>query len=168
MSSRCRRISARDDEGFTLLEVVVSMALLMMALTSMMTVFTSIQRTTVKQDQRVNAADAARTTLERITKDLRQADSFNAASGPAVLDMQTYVNGVATRVIYSAAGSTLTRTVGTASQPILGSLSSTTLFTFAPSITSPTLVSVSLGVYPYRNDTDNVVSLKSDVRLRNR
>jgi Tfp pilus assembly protein PilW len=144
------------------------MALLLLVMASMMTVFTSIQRTTVKQEQRAHGRDDVRVALERITKDLRQASAINTGSGGALLDMQTYVNGTATRVVYTASGTNLTRTVGSTSRVILGRLSSTSLFTYAPAAPAATLVGVTLGIHPYPTDTSTVVSLSSDVRLRNR
>lgn len=144
------------------------MALLLMVMAAMMTLFTSIQRTTTRQEQRAYARDGVRGALERITKDVRQATSIDAVSGATLLDMQTYVDGVPTRVVYTASGTTLTRTVGSTSRPILGDLSSTSLFTYTPAPSTATLVSVSISVRPYATDPTVVVTLTSDVRLRNR
>lgn len=143
------------------------MALLLLVVTSMTTFFSSIQRTTSKQELRTRATDGARIALDRMVKDVRQAESFYPGSGASVLDMDTYVDGVAKRVTYTASGTTLTRSVGSASAPILGDLASTALFTFTPSVTTPTLVTLTVSVHPYPDDAETV-TVTSEVHLRNR
>lgn len=167
MSSLWRRTSAPEG-GFTLMELVVTMALMALVVTSMVTLFSSIQRTTIRQEQRGATTEEIRLAMDRITKDARQAEGFRSGSSASVLDMDTYVNGIATRVIYTASGATLTRTVGSATRTLLARLSSTSLFTYAPSVASPTLVRVTIQAGTSAVAGTATVSLTSDVRLRNR
>lgn len=144
------------------------MSLLLLVMASMMTFFAGMQRNTAKQEQRAHAADAIRGAIERVAKDVRQAEDVNTGSGASLLSVDTYVDGVETTVVYSASGGTLTRTIGANAQPILGNLASTAVFTYTPSVTSPTLIQISISAYPYPVDTTTTVTITSDVRLRNR
>jgi len=167
MSSRFRRISAPDD-GVTLIELVVTMALMSLVVTSMVTFFSVIQRTTVRQEKRSQAIDEVRVVMDRMTKEVRQSEVIRSGSGASRLDMDTYVNGVATRIIYAVSGTSLTRTVGATTLTVLTRLTSTTLFTYVPNVTTPTLISLSFQVRPLQFKTDpTIISLSSDVRLRN-
>lgn len=144
------------------------MALLLLVMGSMMTFFSAIQRTTAKQEQRAHGSDELRGAMERVVKDVRQVESVNGGSSASVLNVATYVNGVATTIVYTASGTTLTRRVGATTQTILTDLASTALFTYKPLLAAPTLIGVTISVRPYASDATTTISLTSDVRLRNR
>ena len=142
------------------------MMLLLVIVGSLLTVFESVQRTQMFTQERSQTLDDMRVALSRITKEARQASSVAPTSTASKLDLQTYVNGVATQVVYEAAGSTLTRTAGGSAAPILSNLNSTVVFTYAPAVTQTQVVTITLNVHPVRRP-DTVVSLTSEVRLRN-
>lgn len=168
MSSRLRRTSA-PEEGFTLLELVITTALLLLVVSSMLTFFVSVQRTTTRQEQRSHTTDDVRLAMDRITKEVRQAQTIRTGSGASVLDMDTYVNGVAKHIVYTASGTSLTRTIDGVTQTLLTRLSSISPFTYTPSVTAPTLVGVTIQSRTQTSTAEAaVVSLTSDVRLRNR
>lgn len=135
----------------------------------MLTFFVSVQRTTTRQEQRSHTTDDVRLAMDRITKEVRQAETIRSGSSTSVLDMDTFINGVATRVTYTASGTTLTRTVGSTTQTVLTRLSSITPFAYTPSVTAPTLIGVTLQARTQTSTAEAaIVSLTSDVRLRNR
>ncbi|MCA1834186.1 MAG: PilW family protein [Actinomycetota bacterium] len=163
---RSPRISAEG--GFTVAEITVTMMLLLIVMVSLVTVFESVQRTQVFTQERSQSLDSMRLAIDRITKETRQATAINASSTATTLDMQTYVNGVSTHVIYhpDATGTTLLRTVGTKNGVVLTNMNSTSLFTFTPSTTGAQLISITLSVHPARRP-DTVLNLTSEIRLRN-
>jgi prepilin-type N-terminal cleavage/methylation domain-containing protein len=168
MSSRLRRTSAADERGFSLVELVVATALMAIIVAALTTLFTSVQRSTVRQETRGRALDDIRLAMEQVTKDARQAQDVRTGSSASVLDMDTFVNGVATHVVYTASGTTFTRTVGSVTTTLLTKVASTSVFTYVPSLSSPTLISITLQVRPAQFPYDtSVVSLTSDARLRN-
>lgn len=141
--------------------------LLLVVVGSLLTVFESVQRTQMFAQERSQTLDDMRLALDRITKETRQASSVAATSTASVLDMQTYVNGTPTHVVYEASGSALTRAdAGGSPVPILSNLNSTAVFTYAPAVDGAQVVTITLNVHPARRP-DTVVSLTSEVRLRN-
>lgn len=169
MSSRWRRTSARE-EGFTLLEQVVVMALLMIVMTAFLTFFSTLQRTSVRQIARGQANDDVRVVMQRMTKEMRQLSTLRAGSGPSVLDMDTFVDGVAKRITYTASGEVLTRAVdGGAALVVLERLTTTNVFTYAPSLAAPTDITIFLQIRSEKFKADQaLISLTSEVKLRNR
>lgn len=143
--------------------------LLMVVVGSVMGMYQTMQRSSVRQQARSEALDHLRVAMERMTKDIRQAVDIRDASGPSYLEMDTYVNGVEQRVEYDATSGTelVWRTPGT-ELTLLTQLSSSSIFTYAPDVGTATVVTITLGVRPERflGDTD-VIDLVSEVQLRN-
>ena len=169
MSSLSRRISVRNERGFTLVEQLVVMAILMIVVTGMLGFFATLQKTTVRQTARGQALDDVRLVMERLTKETRQMSAIRSASGASVLDMDTYEDGVARRVTYTASGTTLTRSVnGGTALTVLRRLTTTSLFTYSPSVATPTDITIVLTARPEHYVSDAAtVSLESEVKLRN-
>ena len=165
--SRFPRTSA-PDAGFTLIEVLITVTLLVVVVGSMMGVFESVQRSEAFVQNRSEALDEMRLAIDQMSKDIRQATSVSANSTPSYIDIQTYVLGVSKEVVYQATGSTLTRKVGTGTAVrIQTRLTSTNLFTYTDAVSDVSLVGLTLSVNPlHRPDTTLVLS--SEVRLRNR
>lgn len=144
------------------------MMLLLVVVGSLLMIFESVQRTASFTQARVESTDEMRLAIERLTKELRQATSVTSTSSASTLDMQTYVNGVETHVIYAVStdGKTLKRTVGTTTVEVLHELDSTAIFTYTPSVTDLQVVTLSFAVRP-KQRPDTVLRLTSEVRLRN-
>jgi Tfp pilus assembly protein PilW len=166
LRSLFRRTSA--EHGFTLAELTVTMMLMLVVVGALLAVFESVQRTAAFTQARVESTDEMRLAIERLSKELRQASSITSTSAPSVLDMQTYVNGIQTHVVYavSSDGRTLTRTAGTTTTEILHELDTASIFTFTPTVTEAQVVSLTFAVRPVRRP-DTVLRLTSEVRLRN-
>jgi type II secretory pathway pseudopilin PulG len=167
MSSLFRRISARE-EGFTLVELVIVTGLLLMVMVSILSVFSVIQRASVRESARSQESDQVRLAMERLSKEIRQADTVRAGSGASYLDIDSYVNGAATHIVYSASGSLLTRTANGSTTTVLERLSATSIFAYDPDVTNPSVITITLGAKPEFYNTDpTVVTLSSEVQLRN-
>jgi len=167
MRSLFRRISARE-EGFTLVELVIVTGLMLIVLTAILTAFSVIQRASVRESARSEESDSVRIAMERMTKEIRQAVDVRAGSSATFLDIDTYISGIETRVSYTASGTTLTRTSGSSTTTMLERLSSTSVFSYDPDVSNPSVVTVTLGANPEYFKTDStVITLTSEVKLRN-
>jgi type II secretory pathway component PulJ len=167
MSSLFRRISARE-EGFTLLELVVVTTLLMIVMTAILTGFEVVQKASVRESSRSEETDTVRLAMEQMTKDIRQASDVRAGSSASFLDIDTYLNGIAMHVSYTASGTTLKRTANGVTLTLLSRLSTTSLFSYDPSVITPSVVTVTLEASPEYFKTDaTLVTLTSEIKLRN-
>ena len=166
MSSLFRRISA-PEEGFTLLELVVVTTLLMIVMTSILTSFEVVQKASVRESSRSEETDNVRLAMEQMTKEVRQATDVRAGSSASFLDIDTYLNGVATHVSYTASGTTLNRTANGVTLPLLVRLSTTSLFTYDPSVTEPSVITITIQDSPQYFKTDStLITLTSEIQLR--
>jgi|tagenome__1003787_1003787.scaffolds.fasta_scaffold20109483_2 prepilin-type N-terminal cleavage/methylation domain-containing protein len=101
-----RRIQRADDEtGFTLVELVVTMAVMSIVATAMMAVamrsFTTTSTITNRRDVLVDG----RVAIDQMTKQLRQATSIDlGASDESTLKFDTYVNGAPATIIWRVTG----------------------------------------------------------------
>lgn len=156
------------------------MGLLMLVVGSLLTVFESVQRSATFAQERSEALDEMRLTLDRMTKEIRQATWISpdaTKTNASRLEMCTYVLGVTKRVIYqastTAAGTGLTRSEAPCSEgggsPVVvqKELTTTSVFTYVDSIADVSVVELDLSVRPARRP-DTVLVLTSQVRLRNR
>ena len=167
MRSLFRRISARE-EGFTLLELVVVTTLLMVVMTAILTGFEVVQKASVRESSRSEETDQVRLTMEQLTKEIRQASDVRSGSSASYLDIDTYINGTSIHVTYRASGTTLTRTANGVTLTLLDRLSTTSLFSYDPSVTDPTVITVTLQASPQYFKTDStLITLTSEVKLRN-
>lgn len=167
MSSLFRRISA-PEEGFTLLELVVVTTLLMIVITAILTSFEVVQKASVRESSRSEETDKVRLAMEQMTKEIRQAADVRAGSSASFLDVDTYLNGVATHVSYTATGTTLNRTANGVTLPLLDRLSTTSLFTYDPSVTAPSVITITIQDSPQYFKTDStLITLTSEIQLRN-
>jgi hypothetical protein len=106
--------------------------------------------------------------MEQMTKEIRQADDVRAGSTASRLDIDTYLNGVATHVTYVASGTTLTRNANGTTLPLLDRLSTTSLFSYDPAVESPSVITITLQTSPQYFKTDStVITLTSEIKLRN-
>jgi type II secretory pathway pseudopilin PulG len=170
MSSLFRRISARSarEEGFTLLELVVVTTLLMIVMTAILTSFEVVQKASVRESSRSEETDQVRLAMEQITKEIRQATDVRAGSSSSFLDIDTYLNGTATHVSYTASGTTLKRTANGVTLTLVDRLSTTSLFTYDPSVTDTSVITITLQASPQYFKTDStLITLTSEIKLRN-
>jgi type II secretory pathway pseudopilin PulG len=92
-----RRLS--DDRGFTIVEVLISIALLTFVVGAVMAALVLAQNEQVRDANYAYAQNDARTGLDQMVSQIRQATSINA-SGPNYIDMNVNLNGSAYRVGY--------------------------------------------------------------------
>lgn len=165
----------RDDRGFSLTELTIAGALIILVSASALTVLESGARTERGQRARAEAVEDQRIAFERLTKELRQAISVDTASTRSTLIMTTLIEGVEHDVTYDVVDGTLRRSVdGGTAVPVLSGLTSSEVFCYDPSdcllsspdTSTPALVRVSLDVRP---DTQGApaVPLEADIHLRN-
>ena len=110
---------AHDEHGFTIMEVMVTSAILLLVITAAMTFLVAAQRSTSFSTRRGETQDEVRLAMDRLTKDMRQLTRFNTswASGTGSwtghdLDFRTYTvasPNTPVRVRWWVSGTTLYR-----------------------------------------------------------
>ncbi|MGZ4240810.1 MAG: PilW family protein [Actinomycetota bacterium] len=73
---------------------MVVTTLLLVVMTSILTSFESIQKTSVRETARSEESDQVRLAMERVSKEVRQAIDVRVGSSTTVLDIDTYIEGV--------------------------------------------------------------------------
>ena len=154
----------------TIIELMISSALLLIVLVAVLSTFESVSNSQAFQADRTQNLDEMRGVLNRMTKDLRQATTVDEASTPSNITFTTAINGVSTPIVYTASGNTLTRKVGSAAPfTVIKNLASTDIFSYvsADTVTGIQWVGMNLQVTPARLP-DTTLVLDSEVNLRNR
>jgi type II secretory pathway pseudopilin PulG len=183
-----------SEGGFTLAELLISMTLGIIVLTTAVFVFTAGIHVQPRIQKRAMEIQQARTMSERMTRELRQGSNASVSADASQLMILTYVPRSTTcntpsspgstiarcRVFYrcTASGSTssCTRTqcppamlaVGTGcSSPttVVSGLSTSAVFTFSPQVPGQAYVGVRLE-YPAGNG-DDAITIQDGVALRN-
>lgn len=153
----------REEGGFTLIELLVATSFGLVVIGAAFTMFATAIHSQPRDTTKIAAMQQARTTLDRITRELRQGlEVVPSAPTPTAsqLAIVTYVKqatcgGVAAsasipcRVTYTCSGTTCTRVVaqpngsapGTA-VTVASGLSSTNIFTYSPPV-DPSYVGIS-------------------------
>jgi prepilin-type N-terminal cleavage/methylation domain-containing protein len=156
------------EAGFSLIEVMITVALLAVVVGALLTIFESVQRSAAFVQNRSETLDSMRLVVDQMTKEIRQASSVSATSTASTITMNTYVLGVPKTIVYEASGSSLTRSVDGGPAVVLQTrLTSTSIFTYTDSVTNVQLVGLTLTVHPLHRPNTNLV-LTSEARLRNR
>jgi prepilin-type N-terminal cleavage/methylation domain-containing protein len=174
-----RRIG--DEHGFTLPEVLMALVVGLMVVGVSVTVFVGAIRTQPGLNQRDDAISQARTTMERLTRELRQGSTVVTATA-SQLAFVTYVHSascggaysatsMACRVTYSCSGTSCTRveakpdgTSPGSAYAVVSGLSSPNIFNYSPSVSAPTYIGAIL-VFPGQNGSD-AITLSDGVTLR--
>src|SRR6266536_1274827 len=86
-----RRETLREAAGFTLVELLVASALAMVVIGAAVMAFTASIRSQPRIDSQAHAIAQARTTVERLVRELRQGSSVSSASA-SQLSIVTYVD----------------------------------------------------------------------------
>lgn len=116
---------------------------------------------------RAATLDEMRVAMNGLTKDIRQAYNVTSASADR-LEIDTYRQGEPVHVVYAVSGTSLTKDDNDAGPvEIQSGLSSSSVFDYLPSSTSPEVVTVTLSVIP-PDEPEAIVTVTSEVRLRNR
>lgn len=167
MWSRFRRISA-PESGFTLIEMVMSVSLLLVVMASILGIFQVVQRQSAFVKDRSEALDEMRIAVDRMTKEIRQASIVQPDSTASRLEMTTYVLGVEKDIVYEAVGEELTRSVDGGSEVVLQEdLNDVNIFSYTGDTGGVIqVVSLTINVHPERTP-DTTLVLTSEVRLRN-
>lgn len=147
----------------------MTVALLLVVLGGLLTVFESVQRSAAFVQERSETLDEMRIALDQMTKEIRQAEEVKAATSTASrLEMTTYILGVQKTVVYAVTGQTLTKSVGgSGTAPIQTHVAAPSIFTYTTDTAGVIqLVSLNLQVHPERRP-DTTIILTSEARLRN-
>lgn len=165
-----RRINARDEAGVTLVELITTSAILGIVVATMLTSFGVMQRTAARETSRSQTTDQVRVAIDRMAKDIRQAIAVNAGSTASRLDIDTYIDGVEHNVVYDATGvNLLTRAVDGSAVTLLERMTLTTVFTYSPDVSDPSVITIAVTAKPEKFSQDvSEISLASEVQLRNR
>ena len=150
---------------------MIACGLLLLVLGVILASLDDVVRAQSYTNDRTTSLDAMRLTLNRMTRELRQASAINeTTSSPSVVEFDTYGGGGTRHVVYNAAGTVLTRRVNSGNAiSVLTGLASTSLFTYvtAPPVPGAQWIRINLQVRP-KLSPDTVVVLDSEVNLRNR
>jgi Tfp pilus assembly protein PilW len=170
------------DEGFTLTELLVAMTIGIVVMGAGVMVFTAALRSQPKASARLDKVQDARTTSERIVRELRQGWGTSTATS-SQLSLLTYVHSsvcggatsataIACRVTYSCAAGACTRVEsqpdGTApgsARTVVSGISNPIVFSYSPSSTTPSWVGITLQ-FPAGNG-DDAITVEDGAALRN-
>lgn len=180
LRSRIRRL--RDEDGLSIIEVVIGAALACVLAVSALAMLESSSRVAHSQQSRGDALVEVRAAMMRITKDTRQALSLSSTSTRNRIDMRTLDGGREVHVVYELSQGTLYRNscvetssgcaMPTQATPLTTNVTTPSVFCYdvpacessAPRI-NPESVRVSLVVTP--DGSDEPLTLTSEVALRN-
>jgi prepilin-type N-terminal cleavage/methylation domain-containing protein len=164
---RRSRLGRRDQRGFTLVELMIAVGLLLVVVGAMLDQLTSAQRSEHFASDRAFVLDQTRNSMARMTLDIRQAASVDPSSTDTHMLLQTYVDGTLTYVTYDISGTTLTRTVqGHPAEQLQTDLADTSIFSYDPDASDAQVVSILLQVTPPASP-NATIKLTSEARLRN-
>jgi len=175
----------REEGGFTLIELLVATSLGLVVIGAAFTMFATAIHSQPRDTSKIAAMQQARTTVDGITRELRQGlEVVPSAPTPTASQVAivTYVKqatcggaaastSIPCRVTYSCAAGKCTRVVaqpnGSAPGPavtVASGLASTSVFTYSPSTTDPNYVGVS---FAFSNSSGPPFTLGDGVTLRN-
>ena len=162
----------RRDSGFTLIELVVVSAVLLLVSSALLSSFESVAKREHVVTDRVTTLDSMRAMMDVTDRDVRQATSVASTSTASRLEFDSYLKASdisTTHVIYIASGTTLTRQqAGGSIVTVMSGLTTTALFTYNdPTMVNVQVVGVTLSVRP-ASSPGTILVLDTDLRLRNR
>ena len=110
-----------DQRGFTMTEMLMVTTVLAVILGGVILVQQQGQQAYLFGSHRIEVQQNGRAALELMSRELRSARSVTAVAGTTDL---TFVDGSGTTVRYQLAGTTLNRTSGGATSPLIGGVES--------------------------------------------
>lgn len=162
------------DEGFTLTELLVAMTIGLVVMGAGVMMFTAAIGSQPKQSARLAKVQDARTTSERIVRELRQGRAAPTATS-SQLSIETYCGGAASPclVTYNCTAGACTRVEeaqvdGADPGPtttVVSGLSNAIVFTYSPSSSAPTWVGITLQ-FPAEGG-DDAITVEDGAALRN-
>ncbi len=157
------------ETGVTIVELLIASTIFMIVILAAFGALESVSKASAFQANRTQTLDDMRSTLNRMTRDLRQATAVDqAASTASTVTFSTYINGTVTPIVYTASGTTLTRKVGAAAPFIvLKQLTNTNVFNYVSAGSGIQWVDMRLEVTP-TGEPNTTLVLESEVNLRNR
>lgn len=177
------RKAGASERGFTLPELLVSLVLSLMVLGTGVMVFSASVHTQPEQEQRGGSIQQARTTLERMIREIRQGWEVPVATSNQ-LSLLTYVKSatcggspssaaIPCRVTYTCTGGTCVRVEalpnGSSPGPtetVVTGLTPWITFTYSPSTSDPSFVNVALS-FPAPAGGDDAITVEDGATLRN-
>jgi prepilin-type N-terminal cleavage/methylation domain-containing protein len=173
------------ERGFTLIELLIATSLGLVVIGAALTMFVGAIHSQPRDTSKVASIQVARTTIDRITRELRQGREV--VTSPVLptssrLEIVTYVKAatcggaaastsIPCRVTYTCSGTTCTRVVaqpsGSAPGPpvqVASGLVSPNVFTYSPNATDPSYVGVS---FAFSNSSGQPFTLGDGITLRN-
>ncbi|MDQ3102624.1 MAG: type II secretion system GspH family protein [Actinomycetota bacterium] len=183
---RTHELSHRDEPGFTLVELLVGMGMMLVIFFAGLGLLEIAQRTEPEIASKNAKVQAAQIGMEAIARDLRQAYAVEMPTPtPTSLTVNTFVQrstcgGAAggparsCRVVYSCSSGTCTRTSSEldGSEPgpavrIVTDLASNSVFSYTSSTTAPTAVTITLIVEGGSESPEDAITLRDGVVMRN-
>lgn len=111
--ARWLRAGARDERGFTLVELTITTLVMGIAVTAIISVMASLMRNSGIQDARVNNQEQIRFAMQKIARDIRSANPMNPLSTSSAYTNEIEVSlgsgGSQTYVRWQITGTTLQR-----------------------------------------------------------
>jgi Tfp pilus assembly protein PilW len=176
------RVRSRDEGGMSLPEMLIAATIGLVVVGGAVAAFAVSARSQPRVSDRAGDVQHARSTIEQLTRELRQGSTVTSASANQ-LSIVTYVakascggptasTSIQCQVDYTCTGDSCTRSErnpdgsgsGTPVQVVTG-LATSNVFTYAPDTSAPTFVGVELS-FPAEGDEDSI-SLGDGVTLRN-
>lgn len=159
-----------DEEGFSLVEVVVTMAVMSIVATAVIAVALRVFTDTATIVDRRDVFADARIALDRMSKQFRQGETIDTTvSDSQEVTMVTYIDGVPATVVWRVDGAAApyslqeSRDGGATFSTVLSSLSSPDVFTYTVHEDVTDQITVELNVKTRTSSVD----LTSDIYLRN-
>ena len=165
--SRTKSLSGQD--GFTLVELVVTMSVMSIVAVAVTSVALQAIRTTNTIGNRRDVFADGRFALDQLSGQIRQGVSVDPTSTAQTLRFSGYIDGVAKSIVWRTTGTTAPYTLerssdgGSTFAPVTSTLGSKDVFTYTAhdGITDQVTVSLSL------TTSTSSVLLTTDVYLRN-
>jgi type II secretory pathway pseudopilin PulG len=175
--------SARREAGYTLVELLVGITMMLLVLGAAFTLLQIVTRSEPQiRDANASIQDA-QIAAERMAQELRQTYAVNSATA-TTLSVNTYLQqstscagsgGSETarqcRVVYTCGSGACTRTVsevdggGAQTATVISGLTSGAVFGYSPSATAPSTISMTLRVAG--DGTGDAITISDGVALRN-
>jgi type II secretory pathway component PulJ len=162
---RSLRNRVRSDRGTTVVELLVTMAVMSIIVGAVITVWNAAQKGESTATSRSVDLNAMRLSMQQMTKDIRQASRVHTQTASS-FDADTYIEGVKHRVAYTASGTTLTRKVdGGTAVTLLSNLADANVFTYTTD--GNLLLQVTVLLTIDQTSGEGTLNLQSDVQTRN-